>query len=316
MSCVRTTSIHLTARGRTVMTVNFLRRRTSTTIRALGIGIAITFAYLNACAATFSWPTPTALRMSGQIVEGDVDRFVRAIRDQTKRGSERLLYTVELDSPGGSVQEAVKLAELLDILFIDTVVPKGSVCASSCFFLFLSGNTRYAEGFRALTTDPSPTLGHLAVHRPFIAAQAERPSQFHSTGQQQSELMTITRSYLTTRQVPQYLIERMMQQPSNESYILSAEDIQEIGKYKPAFEELLVSKCSYRKSLDQEYSNQPTSGDQHRILLEHDERIHNCWRDRIMEPYMDNERPLVIKKLNAGWRPWHVERGQSRKPAR
>lgn len=92
---------------------------------------------------------------TGDIVTGDARRLTRALAKASldKFGTRKLL----LDSAGGQVVEAFKMAEVLDKIAVTILVPKGAVCASACAsILFVSGKYRtVAEG------------GALAIHSCF-----------------------------------------------------------------------------------------------------------------------------------------------------
>ncbi|MGA3401800.1 MAG: peptidoglycan-binding protein [Acetobacteraceae bacterium] len=80
-----------------------------------------------------------AISAIGEIVDGDTDRLGELL--QTLAGttpSERIRVFV-LDSPGGQIVEAEKLAGLIRRLQAGVMVLSGSQCNSACFLLFASG---------------------------------------------------------------------------------------------------------------------------------------------------------------------------------
>jgi hypothetical protein len=85
-------------------------------------------------AMNFSWRAPFTVHASGPIEEGDAAQFAALPR----------FNTLELDSPGGLVGEALKMAANMDTRGdVRTVVTPGSSCASACAMaLFVSGKTR------------------------------------------------------------------------------------------------------------------------------------------------------------------------------
>ena len=82
----------------------------------------------------------------GEIVPGDVGRFREAVR---RAGS---VDEVWLASPGGVTREGMDLARTIRSLGLATRIP-GTMCASSCTFVFLGGTVR--------TVDPG---GRFLVH--------------------------------------------------------------------------------------------------------------------------------------------------------
>lgn len=92
------------------------------------------------------WRGHSVLRLSGEIENGDADQLAEEIdqADMWAHGTRVLL----LDSPGGSVAEALRISEVLDRAPIHTVVPNGARCASACAsIVFVAGRYRTVEPF-------------------------------------------------------------------------------------------------------------------------------------------------------------------------
>lgn len=83
---------------------------------------------------TFTWRDQSTVYASGPIETGDAKEFTAL----------RKFNTLELDSPGGLVDESLEMAANIDARgSIRTVVKPGSSCASACAMaLFVSGETR------------------------------------------------------------------------------------------------------------------------------------------------------------------------------
>ena len=96
--------------------------------------LLICAAVLPAHVMDFTWPERLTVHASGEIKEGDAAQF--AALPQFKK--------LELDSPGGLVDEALTIAANMDARGdIRTVVKPGSSCVSACAIaLFVSGQTR------------------------------------------------------------------------------------------------------------------------------------------------------------------------------
>jgi len=101
--------------------------------------IAIAFGFLLVAASvadamTFTWRDHLTVYASGPIEAGDAAQFAALPK----------FDTLELDSPGGLVGEALRMAANMDARRgIRTVVKPGSSCASACAMaLFVSGETR------------------------------------------------------------------------------------------------------------------------------------------------------------------------------
>jgi hypothetical protein len=91
-------------------------------------------AAVGADAMSFTWRNHLTVHASGPIEEGDAAKFAALPK----------FNTLELDSPGGLVGEALAVAANMDARGgIRTVVKPGASCASACAMaLFVSGKTR------------------------------------------------------------------------------------------------------------------------------------------------------------------------------
>lgn len=81
--------------------------------------------------------------LNGDIAEGDTDAMEALLGTANANG--RLVSAVRLDSPGGSLAEAVKFADLIRRAKLSTVVAGGAHCASACFIIFAAGIERFAD---------------------------------------------------------------------------------------------------------------------------------------------------------------------------
>lgn len=82
---------------------------------------------------------PDVLFFTGSILAGDYFEIRRALRDWDIR-------YIALSSPGGSVWEALKIADAINDLNIPVVIPSNGLCASACSFLFFAGRPRLIVG--------------------------------------------------------------------------------------------------------------------------------------------------------------------------
>jgi len=79
------------------------------------------------------------LEAVGTITPGTAERFAEEI---ARRGD--YVETVVLDSPGGSVQDALAMSRLIRERKLDTAVETGALCASSCPLVLAGGVDRRA----------------------------------------------------------------------------------------------------------------------------------------------------------------------------
>jgi hypothetical protein len=129
----------------------------------------------------------------GTIEKGDYARLIQFVRHPDNYG--RFARTVYLDSPGGDVAEAIKIANLLDKSYAATHVASGARCYSACFILWMSGVARHVSS--------GATLG---VHR-ILVRQGEK-----SVDPQSAYFTRIARSvenYMAGLGTPRAILDKM-----------------------------------------------------------------------------------------------------------
>ena len=180
---------------------------------------------------------PGTISVVGPIVKGDADKLRRIIREQ-RFG----VGAIILDGPGGEVDEAIQMADIIRPLLPIVAVAPGRFCASACFFVWLAGNPRNAQSReymqRVARQKNSQTGGAVGLHRPYRA-------NIDGVVNDQHQLMRRIQEYLEKQMVSRRLIDLMMSRPSNDVYWLTSTDFDELGEYSPQIEELLIRKCEY-----------------------------------------------------------------------
>ena len=175
------------------------------------------------------------LVLSGEIKTGDGEKFRSFLRQNFEKY--RSGHTIRLASNGGNLVESLKIAGILRSVY-PTIVVKGDKCASSCFFLYLSGVKR--------TADAASLIG---VHRAFFEPVYFEKLKPEDARKQQSELTKVMDTILDENQVPRYLRDRINHTSSADIYWLTDDDVENIG-YMPAwYEEVMIAKCEYGKVL-------------------------------------------------------------------
>lgn len=115
-----------------------------TRFKRLALSMAVSNALLPtipAAAATFSIAKEhDAVNMIGEIVDGDADRLTNAIVFASNRGWD--IKRIWMHSPGGELEAARQLGELVKLLEIQTGVAPDSYCVSACVLIFAAGNKR------------------------------------------------------------------------------------------------------------------------------------------------------------------------------
>ena len=148
------------------------------------------------------------LLITGEIVPGDSDTFVAAVKQANAAG--KLVPNVRLNSDGGNLLEGVKLADAVRFGKISTNVGKNARCASACFLVFAAGQTKYAS-----------YGAQIGVHGASDQSGAETVS---------SEAATVSMAKIAKDLgVPPAIIGRMVVTPPSEMVWLTPQDLQSMG---------------------------------------------------------------------------------------
>ena len=140
------------------------------------------------------------IRISGQIVAGDLDRLKTLV--EAENFSECLdkdycpfNNIISFDSPGGSFFEASKLAEYIQSQNFVTVLERDTICESACALPFLAGYTRYSGFF--FPRRFAHETARLGVHQPFI----QLPEGSYDSGQVSQIVSILNRSINTVTEL-------------------------------------------------------------------------------------------------------------------
>ncbi len=177
------------------------------------------------------------LTMSGPIVRGDYDRFVALLREQPA-DTWMALKEVRLQSPGGDIDEAMRLATTLQGLYVHTQ-PRGD-CASACVLLYMAGSWRYWRE------------GRIGLHRPSFAAAAYRGMSPEVARGKYSDMEQRFRDFLLRQGMPLSIYERLLSTSSEVVYWASEDDLVLLGGFPPYYEELLTATCGPVPQTDEE----------------------------------------------------------------
>lgn len=230
-----------------------------------------------------------SLYLNGEIRQGDAERLASLISQK------KVVLRLRINSPGGDLIEAMRLADLVKNAHIGVTVGNGGYCISACFFVFLEGYYRHATSARDDGTLMPQAMrerwsGVVGMHRPYLKSK----NGDIASPQKQEEIMRRVREYLVSKSVAQHLIDEMMSRPSNDIYWLRARDLGLIGEYNPGVEEALISKCGYKRlrvRVDENWSDER----EHQLAV--------CEYDYWSEQYLPQQTKFIAK-LRSGWRPW------------
>lgn len=194
------------------------------------------------------------VHLSGRIENGDADRLrsvlLRRLPDGWHYGS------LLLESPGGNVNAALQVATLVRQSLLNTTTVRLSKgpssshlrrkCVSACFLIWVAGADRYTFTF----TIRNETWG-IGLHRPYLDAAAYE-GQPEKVAAMQQQVMQVTAEYLKREQIPQTLIEKMLQRASTQVYWLTEGEDNDLSGRAPWFEEMMIARCGYDPTYDSE----------------------------------------------------------------
>jgi hypothetical protein len=172
-------------------------------VKEILVALAIATTSIGALSADVSIDKRT-VHITGEIVEGDFSKIL-----SLAKGAERVPAIVEIESPGGDVQEAMKIGTLArDMAW--HVWAKGN-CESACFFVLTGGVSRGR---------PSSFTG-IGIHRPYYDSEAFSALSLDEASEVYRALEAASLEYLRAMGVPTSLVEKMFTVPSSEVYYLS-----------------------------------------------------------------------------------------------
>jgi len=183
----------------------------------------------------------------GEIVEGDYDKFVTFYSQ-----SHPHLSYMDLQSPGGDVNEAIKIGRLFRKYFITAFAPfhdgsvvsavlnsfckgEGCVCASSCALIYFGAPKR---------------VGDVGLHRPVVASSRFKDLPPGEAEQAYKPALALMTQYLEEMEVPKALIEAMLAtSSSNIHWVTGMEYLR-----SPSFAEWEDANCGSQDIATNEYS--------------------------------------------------------------
>jgi hypothetical protein len=152
------------------------------------------------------------LELTGTIDIGAAERFAAEV---AARGS--YVKTIALNSPGGSVADALAIGRLIREKGFDTNVSSGSLCASSCPLILASGTRRTATAQSAI-----------GVHQIYSATPDTQPLGLHATGMAMSDAQKTTAEitrYLADMGIDPTLWIHALETPPDRLYYFSADEM-------------------------------------------------------------------------------------------
>ena len=187
---------------------------------------------------------PVSVLIKGRIEPSDFDKF-KAFLLQPGHLKAYANY-VWLDSVGGDLNEAMKFANLFEQSSASVVVGPDGKCYSACFMMFAGAADRWLY-----------TFGELGVHRISVnSPQADRAQRREIAISVSNDL----RRYLTLQGIPPTLIDRMMDTPTFDMYIIDTLMLKRMGwlrglATRPSFLEAVEKVCGPQPELEAKPAN-------------------------------------------------------------
>lgn len=152
-----------------------------------------------------------AALLEGAIEAGDAERITKQLADLTPAPEE-----VYLNSPGGSVQDALELGRYLRREGFNTALRDGDICYSACPYLLAAGETR--------TVPDSASVG---VHQHYFGESTILPAfvAVEDIQRGQGEVMR----YLDEMGIDPLVMQHALVTPPDEIYVLLPDELRRYG---------------------------------------------------------------------------------------
>lgn len=149
--------------------------------------------------------------LSGEIRPGDYDRLIAYFKNDPHGFVN--VNSISLDSPGGSVPEAMKLAKFIKETSRNTMVVEGARCMSACFFLLVAGGDRFLN-----------ENGKLGIHRPYYDPVGYKFLSPTKAREAYEKLDDVVRQFLTAVRIPDDIVRVMFSTPSSSIKLFTASE--------------------------------------------------------------------------------------------
>ena len=161
----------------------------------------------------------TDLTLTGGIKPRDAERFIDYLAAEDAAGREAFT-SVRLNSPGGSVQDALIIGQRLRDDGINTRLEAGDICLSACPYILAGGVAR--------VVDDDAQVG---VHQHFFGESTVFPAflAVEDVQRGQGEVMT----HLAAMGIDPLVMQHALVTPPNEIYVLLPDQLRDYGFIAP-----------------------------------------------------------------------------------
>lgn len=156
------------------------------------------------------WEGRDAITMTGQIQAGDAARFADFI---DRNNTPEVVY---LNSPGGSVTDALVIGKTIRDLAADTAMSDADVCLSACPYILAAGTTR-----------DIPEGAWVGVHQHFFGENIALPAflAVEDIQRGQGDVM----AYLNDMGIDPLVMQHALVTPPDEIYLLTQDELRTYG---------------------------------------------------------------------------------------
>lgn len=147
--------------------------------------------------------------LTGQIAPGDADRILEQLDSQTIK-----VTRLRLNSPGGSVSDALQLGRAIREDQIDTLLGAGDICLSACPYMLAAGTERRVHD-----------SAQVGVHQHYFGTNSALPAflAVEDIQRGQGEVM----AYLDDMGVDPLIMRHALATPPDEIYVLLPDQLAE-----------------------------------------------------------------------------------------
>lgn len=182
--------------------------------------------------------TVKALQLQGTIDDDDGKKLTEFLGSWTPEERQTILWVV-LDSEGGSVREALRIARSLRQWGFVSHTPRSAKCISACVFLYAAGLVRIP----AVEEDQVNLTRNIGLHRAFIGRSYLKTLRMSEAAQLTRSIQQIVERAFIEFDLPPSLYQTAMATASTDVRWLDETDMQSIATYPAWFEEFVLAKC-------------------------------------------------------------------------
>lgn len=149
-----------------------------------------------------------AILLEGEIAAGDAVRILKQIKELREEPRRAIL-----NSPGGSVQDALELGRALRLAGMETEMRSGDICYSACPYLLASGVTRSV-----------PEDAFVGVHQHYFGESTLLPAFAAVEDIQRGQGLVMR--YLDQMGIDPLVMQHALVTPPDEIYVLLPEELE------------------------------------------------------------------------------------------